>query len=92
MKTISAREFDRLLRLGKVNIVGTTPHVIDKGKSSRVKVEPECGATIKTERYSGGHRWYCPNCDQGSVGNIRSIQYINSKPPKDLICHRPGRY
>jgi hypothetical protein len=39
---------------------------------------------IKAERYGGGHRWYCTNCDvQGFT-----ITWTNSTPPP--FCTRCG--
>lgn len=41
---------------------------------------------IVSERYGGGHRWYCTNCDKGHNGWLSTIQWTNSKPPE--FCKR----
>lgn len=39
---------------------------------------------IKAERYGGGHRWYCTNCDKRGY----MITWTNSTPPP--FCRKCG--
>jgi hypothetical protein len=38
---------------------------------------------IKSERYGGGHRWYCTDCDVTTGFYARpTISWVNSTPPE----------
>lgn len=46
-------------------------------------------ATIKSERYGLGSRWYCTRCDaKPNYFGIQTITYTNSTPPKS--CPKCG--
>jgi len=91
MKTVTAKTFQGLQAKGHATMLGNTPVLLNNGETTPVKVNPECGHTIKVEAYGGGTRYYCPNCDRGYFGRLPSITYTNAPPPKDLTCHRPAR-
>lgn len=48
----------------------------------------KCGCRVRVERYGGGHRWYCPQCDSRKdyFGGLPVIYWTNSTPPKDGEC------
>jgi hypothetical protein len=41
---------------------------------------------IKSERYGGGQRWYCDQCDIAVLDGRPTIQWTNSTPP--AACQR----
>jgi hypothetical protein len=48
----------------------------------------KCGQPLAVERYGGGLRYHCPDCDvnKGRHYMMTTATWTNAAPPKDRLC------